>query len=106
MEEMGQGTPPALGLLGAPSRSYALCPEESEDTADTGPGPRRVCHPCAHSLSSSAGPGGLASLGYSPGTRFSMRLISRGGAQRLPRATASQSARLAYAEVQGVDGAA
>jgi hypothetical protein len=41
-----------------------------------------------------------------PSERLSACLVSRGGPQRLPRATASQSARLTKTAVQGVDGLA
>jgi hypothetical protein len=51
-------------------------------------------------------PPSVARMGYAPGERLSARLVSRGGPQRLPRATASQSARLTKTAVQGVDGIA
>ncbi|HYT42331.1 MAG TPA: hypothetical protein VEP90_08285, partial [Methylomirabilota bacterium] len=59
-----------------------------------------------HPMPASPGPQRVASLGYPAGARLSARLVSRGGPQRCPLATASQSAGLAKAQVQGVDGCA
>ena len=58
---------------------------------------------CAHALSPSAGPEGLASMGHPPRRRFSTRFLSRRRPQRLSRWDAAAAAGLAHTALQSVD---
>jgi hypothetical protein len=103
LEDMGQGVPASMGLLGASRSSHTLRSQESQDTARVQGGASRVSHACPDRAAASAGSEGLAYMGSAAGARLSACLISCRRPQRRSGAMTSQSAGAPEAAVQGVD---
>ena len=70
LEDMGQGVPAFIGLLGASSSPHTLRSKESQDTASVQGGASRVSHACPDRAAASAGSEGLAHMGSAAGTRL------------------------------------